>query len=389
MNNILELNKNCCGCTVCAEICPQNSISFQYDNEGFLYPVTDNTCVDCGLCKEVCPVITETTYPTLQKVYAAKLKDSEKTLIQSTSGGVFAGFAMEFLSYYGVVFGCALNNNLMAYHLCVDNYRDVKKLQGSKYVQSDTRGIYKEVKKYLNDNRYVLYSGTPCQIAALKSYLKEDYPKLLTMEIVCHGVPSPKLFENYLMYLEVEAKSKIKEYYFRHKKKNGKGTWFKYTTLLNSKVKDRYTDPYYYHFVKGNNLRESCYNCKFSSKNRVADITIGDYTGIPNEHPEFDNSKGVSTVIINTEKGQFFWNQLASNFDFIESTYQKASNINPNLLAPTPRPEIRDEFYKNYNEDILKYFGETLKPPFDLKRTMRKIVPQGIRKTLKKVIKKA
>lgn len=227
MNNILQLGKSCCGCSGCEQICPKKCITIQPDSEGFLYPVVDESkCVDCGLCVKHCPIMTDAKRCDEPKVYAAKYKD-RTSAFKSTSGGLFIPLAKEVLAKGGVVFGCAYDENLVARHIAVSNESELYKLQSSKYVQSDTRGIYKQVKTLLADDKYVLFSGTGCQVAGLKTFLNKDCEKLLTVDIVCHGVPSPALFKNYVDYMGRKLGGKLTSYNFRSKEKRGWDLYYK------------------------------------------------------------------------------------------------------------------------------------------------------------------
>lgn len=376
MNNILSLGKNCCGCGGCSDICPKQSIEFEYDKEGFLYPVVSDSCVGCGLCLKHCPVAVEAQKPELQQVYAVRLRDNETTLKKSTSGGAFAPLAEEILERDGVVFGCAFDETLAARHIAVENKKDLVKLQGSKYVQSNTLGVFKEVKELLETGRNVLFSGTGCQVSGLKNFLGKDYLNLFTVDIVCHGVPSPRLFENYIAYLSLKETSVIKEYDFRNKEKKGWSLYYKYTTAKKSKTNYGFFDPYYYAFLMCQNYREGCYSCQYSSEKRAGDITLADFWSIKKTHPEFYNKRGNSVVIINSTKGEKLWKNINPRFDFVSSTYENASLYNDNLLVPSPRPDCRDDFYAGMDEDLVKYFNKKLRPPFQPKARIKQLIPE-------------
>lgn len=203
----------------------------------------------------------------------------------------------------GVVFGCAYDENLVARHIAVSNESELYKLQSSKYVQSDTRGIYKQVKTLLADDKYVLFSGTGCQVAGLKTFLNKDCEKLLTVDIVCHGVPSPALFKNYVDYMGRKLGGKLTSYNFRSKE-NEAGTCITRLKTAKKQVGLRIFDPYYSAFLYCKTYRESCYECKFANKNRVGDISLADFWGIQKFHPDFYDENGVSLVLVNTERAK-------------------------------------------------------------------------------------
>jgi len=199
MNNISIINyRNCFSCRSCFLSCPKDAIEMKESSEGFFYPYVNNKCVDCGICLKVCPTRDKSTIDISQQVSkVVYLRDDEK-LKESTSGGAFCGFAEQVLKNNGVVFGAAYDDKLNVNQEYVESVEDLNKLKGSKYVESFTNNSYAKVKELLENNRYVLFSGTPCQIAGLKSFLRKDYEKLITLDLICHGVPSRKLFRNYL-----------------------------------------------------------------------------------------------------------------------------------------------------------------------------------------------
>lgn len=392
MENISILDKkNCTGCRMCEQICPVNAIEMVENKEGFLEPkVIEEKCINCGLCAKRCPQLNNIHEKEEKaKAYAAKNRNLSE-LKQSSSGGLFSIFANYIIENNGAVYGCAFNKEFKAEHIRVDNKEDLNKLRGSKYVQSNTKNTFKQVKEDLQNNQLVLYTGTPCQIAGLKSFLGKDYDNLLTIDLICHGVPSQKLFSKYLEFLESKYKSKILEYEFRSKEKNTWGLNLK-IRFENGKVKyiPARLDPYYKSFLNGDTYRESCYNCKYASINRIGDITLADYWGIEKEHPDFYDEKGVSAIIVSSKKGQEFFEKIKNNIDFIESTIEKLMNKNDNLKFSTERNNIRDEVYSNLDEkDFGKYMKEDLKFKKDKKEIVKNFIPVGIKRILKRKMKK-
>ena len=388
MNNITILDKNkCTGCRMCEQICPVNAIKMVENGEGFLEPeIIENKCINCGLCAKRCPQLNELKFNKLKEVqaYAAKNKNME-TQKQSSSGGLFSNFADYVFYNNGVIYGCVFNKDIKAEHIRIDNKEELYKLRGSKYVQSDTKDTFKQVKQDLENGKTVLYTGTPCQISGLKQFLGRDYDKLITIDLVCHGVPSPELFQKYIKYLEEKYGSKIVEYQFRSKEKNVWGLNLK-IKFYNDKVKyiPMSLDPYYKTFIEGKNYRECCYNCKYANENRIGDITIADYWGIEKEHPEFYDEKGVSAIILNTEKGLQIWNEINEQIAYIPSTIEKVKNKNHNLNMPTERTSERENIYKNLNnKEFRKYIKEDLKFKYKTKDIIKNLIPVNLKRTLK------
>ena len=359
-------------------------MSMQPNKEGFLESFIDyEKCVDCGLCRLVCPQNTKLHLLKPQKALAARDKNDTE-LKKSASGGAFAAAARVILSQGGVVVGAAYNDDMTVSHHIVDGLKDLPKLQSSKYVQSNTARTFKEVKKMLRDGRTVLYSGTPCQIAGLKGFLRKDYDNLYTMDVICHGVASPKLFAKYMEWLGGKMGGKIIYYDFRDKS-TGWGLDYMTKTKTKTKTMPCSLDPYYHHFLKGDTYRECCYYCLYARQERVSDITIGDYWGIENEHPEIYSTKGVSCLLVNTEKGKFLWNLISSEFISLESTFDKVARANHNLKAPTPRPAVRDNIYKQIDElPVNEYFASHLSVPFNLKARIKSVLPVGLKVLIKK-----
>jgi len=351
----------------------------QLDEDGFLYPVVNSLlCIECQLCKKICAFQhninhSDTLKKEPLKTYAAILKDTN-FLKNSASGGAFVALAMYTLHNKGVVFGCAMNSNLKPEHICIENLDDIYKLQGSKYMQSDLKNTYNKVRKYLQDNRIVLFTGTPCQVASLKSYLGKEYDNLLTTDLICHGVPSFSLFKDYIQWFEERLGGKIIDFRFRNKEK-GWGHVGKVMYKKNGIIKDKIIVPiescYYYYFLKGYIYRESCYECPYASPYRVADFTIGDYWGIDKIHPEVNRRDGVSLMLVNSQKGLQIINGMnpfttiiddnnknnikISNYLYLlESDFKKARQYNGQLNFPTPKAEEREMILNIYRKEGFK-----------------------------------
>lgn len=309
-NDKLVSKQECCGCGACYSICPKNAISMKYDEEGFEYPVIDDKiCVNCNSCSKVCPVqnhVCESEFK-VQAFAAYNLKEEQR--LQSSSGGIFPLIAEYFLQNGGVVYGAAFTDNFEVEHIGITRMSELKRLQGSKYVQSRLGRIFLDVKDALLDNKIVLFSGTPCQVEGLKSFLIKDYNNLYTIDLVCHGVPSPKIWQRYLN--EEYGIDSITAINFRDKK-NG---WANYDLHISTNVESShepnpiaiYKEDYLRGFLKELYLRPSCHKCSFKKIHHVSDITLGDLWGNKTICPEFaDDNKGISAVFVQSKKGCFY-----------------------------------------------------------------------------------
>lgn len=386
MNNISILGKDCCGCTACEQICPKNCISFKENNEGFMYPVVEQAvCVNCGACTKHCPVLNPLPTENVPTVYAAKYRDNQTTA-KSTSGGIFIPIAKNTLANGGIVYGCAYDENLTARHIAVENENELFRLQGSKYVQSDISGIYSRIKADLESDRYVLFSGTGCQVAGLRSFLGREYEKLTTVDIVCHGVPSPRLFARYIDYLGKKLGEPVKSYNFRSKKRHGWGLFYELEWDKKSKGGSGFDDPYYNAFLNCKTYREGCYNCRFANCNRQGDITLADFWGIEYINPKFYSKNGVSLVLVNTEKGKKLWKSLDNCIDSADSTLEQAVKMNKNLSAPSSRPDCRNSIYEGFDGDFEEYVAKKLYVKPDIKRKIKAVVPVSLKGRIKHIL---
>lgn len=334
----------CSGCAACYSVCNHTAITMEENGEGFLFPVRHaDKCIGCGLCEKVCPiehsVYNNTSSP---QVYAAFDPKERK---MSSSGGLFYTIAKYVIEQNGVVFGATYDENLQVRHVGVERLSDLENLRGSKYVQSYIEETFREAKRYLKEGRYVYFTGTPCQIAGLKAYLRKDYKNLITTDIVCHGVPSRKFFNQHLYHLGQKYGSKVTNYSFRDTR-----FWLirEKIQLENGKVfcqHDGNRSPYLYAFGLGITYRYSCFACKFAHIPRQGDITLADYWGIGRFHPEVDNRVGVSLVLLNSSKGIDIWNKIKRNLKYVISTMDACTVYNPNVIRPTKQPKGRQYFF--------------------------------------------
>ena len=389
--SLLEKSK-CYSCRSCFLSCPKGAITMEENTEGFFYPSVDEArCTGCGLCARRCPALSPRSAGGFTgKTYAARLKDRER-LLQSASGGVFAGLAEAVLAEGGVVFGAVYDDGMSVRHIAVESASGLQRLKGSKYVESFTGDSFREAEAFLKSGRTVLYSGTPCQIAGLRAFLGKDYDNLLTVDLICHGVPSRKLFAKYLEWLGRKCGGRIIYYGFRDKDVGGWscGGKFKTKTKTKTKTMDALCDPYYASFLRGETYRESCYTCPFAGMERAGDITVGDFWGIERFHPDFDRDGGVSAVIVSTEKGGRLLEGLRGKFDLLECAADEMRAHNTNLRHPSERPAMRDSIYQGIDSDRLgayfRKFKHKNRAVFLTRRLLVSLMPGGMKKFLKKM----
>ena len=362
MKEIIEKSM-CCGCHACMNICPKHAISMYEDEKGFKYPkINQDKCINCGMCKKVCPILNNKEVEKHIDAYACYNKNYEER-INSSSGGIFILLAKEIIKRKGIVFGATFDKDFNVIHSSIENEKELNKFMGSKYTQSTIGKIYKQVKEYLENNRYVLFTGTPCQIEGLKSYLRKDFAKLYTQDIVCHGVPSPKVWHKYLDYLTQLEKEKIRNIQFRNKDHG----WSLYRTkvLFDTKTysKSHREDLFMKAFLSNICLRDSCYNCSFKKKYRISDITLADYWGVKNIHPKLYDNKGTSLVIINSDKGKELFNYIKDNLVYVETDLDSALKYNPAMIKSAIHCANEKDFIKNiehisFDKLIKKYIPQ-------------------------------
>lgn len=352
----IDDKSKCCGCSACVNICPKKCISMIYDEKGFLYPtVNESVCVDCGLCNKICPFLNQKTATNEKYAYAAYNTD-KKMRENSSSGGIFGCIANEILNRGGVVFGAVFSENFKRVkHIGIENRDDLKKLYGSKYLQSEIGDSYKSAEEHLKAGREVLFVGTSCQIAGLKAYLCKDYVKLLMVDVICHGTPSPRVWEEYATANENEFQSKIISVDFRNKRFG----WDKSVLLLLFADGKEYCalgskDEYIKGFLMNLYLRESCYECVCKGNNVLSDISLGDFWGIESVLPNFSDNKGVSAIILNTPKGTEFFDNIKENLVFKSVMYSDVLKGNPALVTSVVKPSRSDKFWKLYRKCGLK-----------------------------------
>ena len=367
----VEKKDQCCGCSACESICSFKAIRMEKDSEGFFYPIVDiDRCVNCGLCEKVCPIINKKDYSTINEVYAIQLKD-KKELFDCASGGAFTGFAQDIIESGGYVFGATYDEDMNVVHIKSNNIKDIYRFKSSKYVQSNPLSCYIDCKTLLDEGKVVLYSGTPCQIYGLKSYLRKEYDNLFTIDLVCKGVSSPVVFEKYLEEIKNHSNDDISWINFKRKTYG----YHSSTMAIDFKKKNTYikggiTDPMMRSFRKNICLRMSCYKCNFKGLKRASDITIFDCWHFGTLTQVKDNDLGYSNVIIHSEKGKKIFNESNKFYKYRINDLNKVINldgimINKSITMHHNRPFfIEDVKEYGLKKSIKKYIPITAKDRF-------------------------
>ena len=355
----------CTGCSACANACPEQCIQMAADAEGFLRPKIDSSqCVVCGTCQNVCPVLHPKAHGNETVAYAAVHKD-DAIRLESTSGGVFSLLCQWVLDHGGIVFGAAYADDFSVAHGCVEKASDLSKLRTAKYAQSAIGDSYRRAKTFLEQGRYVLFSGTPCQIGGLRTFLGKDYGRLLTVDLICHGVPSPAVWEHYIQYRgEQDAQGERPTSINLRSKESG---WAGYSIRFDYAGGQTYRmpnsqDPYLRCFVKDLCLRPSCYACSFKGIDRCSDFTLGDYWGVWSQLPELDDNQGTSIVLLHSEKAKRIWPELLPGMKAVQVDADQCFSENPSALSSATEPDDRQMFLSRYQSEDFSDLADELAP---------------------------
>lgn len=349
--NVTQKSDICTGCSMCAAICPTSAIQMQTDEHGFLHPTVDAAkCTDCSLCIRKCPISAPPQVSAHTDILTGYAED-EMLLPTSSSGAIFPVLAAEIIHRGGIVFGAAFNENFDVVHTAAETLSELSALCSSKYVQSRIPAdCYLQVKKALVDGRRVYFSGVPCQIAALKSYLGREYKTLITQDTACHSVPSPMVWTDYAAALEKQHGGKLTSFSFRNKS-NGWEDYHIYAAFDNDKEfrQSAAENPYQRGFLKGLYSRNSCFLCRFKGIERCSDITLADYWGVKGIQPEAYNSQGTSLILLHSDKGRALLESCKDKLQ-ITAAADGAFAFNPAVLTPIQKPARYDEFWTDYGK---------------------------------------
>lgn len=368
-----EKKEHCCGCSACANVCPKQCITMSEDEEGFLYPDIDQEqCVNCGMCEKVCPFKRTEEKNCISEAFGCNA-NSDEIRKNSSSGGVVSLLAKYIISQGGVVFGTAMTDDYKSAFLTrIETEDEINKIRGSKYLQSEVGNSFREAKKDLDQGKIVLFTGTPCQINGLKLFLNKDYENLFCVDIICHGVPSPKLWSKYANDFEVRHKGRITGVNFRSKDVSWNDFGIKESLHQHAIYTSKSEDPFMQMFLKNYCLRPSCYSCN-SKKYRLSDITIGDFWGVENVLPNLSDDKGTSLVLIRTEKGAKLFKAIKSSVKYDLCDYESAVKRNSAEYKSVQKPTQRESFFIDMNQ---MSFG----------KLRRKYLEWPIKKKAKKVL---
>lgn len=370
----------CTGCGACVNSCPKNALEMQPDQYGFLFPVITRNCINCKKCEQACPVLLKRENNGRKETISyAAYSDDRQTRNCSSSGGMIPLFSRAVLSSKGAVYGAAYETDFLVKHICVENASKLPLLRGAKYSQSDIGFCYREIKKRLESGQEVLFSGTPCQVVGLYAFLGKAYDNLILIDTVCHSVPSPLAWKKYVEYRSAEENGGILPIRINQRSKETGWSSYKYSsefvypdkkqTLIQSE-----DDIYMQLFSNRCISRESCSNCLFKGYDRISDITLGDFWGIWNTHPEMDDNMGTSLVLIHSQKGKDLFDKVSSELTKKRTELEEAASENPALIRAFPDNPDREEYLKKACKGRYDILTRTVnKRPSYLKRIKRKI----------------
>lgn len=342
--------EECTGCGACANICPQNSIKMQKDDMGFLYPYIIGNCIDCGNCRIVCNTRTEKRGKLDQlTIYAAWSKD-ERIRFSSTSGGIFSELALSVINMDGMVSGAQYADNCLVEHAIVGDASSLNRLRQSKYVQSDLKNIYKKIKRFLKNDKKVLFCGTPCQVAALRAYLQKEESNLYTIDFICMGVNSPKAYLSWISEIEKGQNKKVQRVWFKYKNKGWKKSPFVTKICFSDGTgidlcgeDNKYMQGFLQDKVF---IRPCCGNCQFKGISRQSDITLGDFWGIDKS---LDDDKGTSMVMLNSEKGKNLFHLASSRIIYYKRSIEDVIQGNEHLYKSVEISRDENKFFSDLN----------------------------------------
>ena len=372
----------CCGCMACESVCTHKAIIMQPDEEGFLYPsVNSSLCINCGLCDAVCPIIYRNKNVDLshnpKALYAVRHKDKE-TLLDSSSGGAFFALAELVINKGGIVCGVEYSPSMEVRHAFAETLDGCRRFMGSKYVQSNLNGIFHQIKSYLKSDRYVLFTGTPCQVEALNLYLKKPYKNLITSDLVCHAVPSPLIFKEYIKFVNKRKNAKLTSIDMRYKRLCGWSHRYSYRyafdtckSICDPSDISNWGRLYFSRLID----RPSCHDCKFTNFHRSGDFTLADFWDDAHRRPDLYSSDGTSLFLVNSEKGMSLLSSIKEYLDLWSITPEEAWQ--PCLEKATMKAPLRDKFWNDYRQKgfsfvYRKYYTDSYKKR--IKNNIKKIL---------------
>lgn len=346
----LAIKTSCTGCTACVNACPRRCMHITKDENGFSYPqIVDLTeCIECRRCESVCPVINKKPEAIESTRAYAAFSRNESVRLDSSSGGIFTEVSQTILLQGGVVFGASYDENYVVKHCCISDIHELWKLRGAKYSESDLGDTFSEILQRLRKGQKVLFSGTPCQVAGLKSFLRKEYDNLLCVDFVCHGVPSPVAWKSYVEYrAEQDAKGERPKAVNLRSKHTGWSN-YRYSNVFEYENGKKYSalssESLFMKLFVGDYIsRTSCENCQFKGYQRVSDITLGDFWGIWDIDPEMDDDQGTSVVLVHSDKGQRVWQEIKDKIKCKEVSLEQASRHNPSMLNSSRANAGRDD----------------------------------------------